>query len=1123
VYGEKMAKKPINPYITGIPVGKTATFVGREDICRDVVRVLENPNQNSLVLFGQRRVGKTSVLQYLESYLPQQGPFIPIIIDLQDKSTWSLNRLLNELSKIIANSLRLPPPALSGSLEKSFRAWLKNTLNDLSKENTIVLLFDEFDDLASPKATQAAAAFFPYLRDLLNLDPQHLKFIFVLGRNIDDLSSIALSVFRGIPTKRLSLLNKKDTFQLIKLSEENKTLIWSMDGLQSVWKYTNGHALFTQALCYQIWEAMHENDRQEPHSVTKDDVECSIPATLESNRANLEWLWKGLRPAERVIAAALAEAGPDLVSDETLEKVLRESGVRVIIRELKDAPKILQDWDLIEPLKKGKYKFRVELLRLWLAENKPLARVQEELDRIQPMAENLYQAATGFYQAKDLEQAADLLQRALRLNPQHLAASELFCEILIAQGEFQNARELLEKLYELYPSAARSRLVQVYLELANLGDKEQIKLGYLEKILTIDPSNPDVLAMMTSIWRERGDEAFNHHEYGDALIAYEKIQDKEKIKLVKSLIQDREIAVGLKKIQALEKKGSISEAHQKALELSKLYPRNKDIKPNVERLEKTMYLSSTYQQALGALQQGNREDATNLLLKVLNTDPFYEDATRLLHLAVKGDEIIVDKKVESKAKEKNYPEKKIETQTLTEPIKKIETQTLTEPIKKTETQTLTEAIKKTERKNRRLQFEGIKEKVVSHWKTYFRGTDLCHWPDARQSGFVKHLVPGTPLKVFWEKNGWYYVNTYSNDFGYVRADHLDGSEKSVEKRQGIVNKANRTRKSDKSKQSLSFQRTGDSNEFRPLNPKMPGDYFKYLWLIAVNPLRFSHEEQESHYPGSENVFLHWISRISMLLAILFIFLAITLYLSYEYSSYEYLEMKISILAGSGAMTLLAFIVLPGTKRFSWFDRFYSGIMIGWILTSGILAMYFGEAVGFLGLLSILCLACFAHGIMLGLSRFPKIGYLGVGGFTLVIFSNILPILDYQLDLSALNKITIIGVFVILAMLLPGSVSNSIEKKTFPSSKARALQILAFWGSVYILLLIAILLSEINSFGVFAPVSFGILILIIFFQFISHWIGSGIVKRYEDKKHIYWYFLVVLVSIVILIGSVMSIK
>ena len=49
---------PINPYVAGNPVGDSPAFVGRAD-------VLRRAQDNAIVLYGQRRIGKTSILQHL--------------------------------------------------------------------------------------------------------------------------------------------------------------------------------------------------------------------------------------------------------------------------------------------------------------------------------------------------------------------------------------------------------------------------------------------------------------------------------------------------------------------------------------------------------------------------------------------------------------------------------------------------------------------------------------------------------------------------------------------------------------------------------------------------------------------------------------------------------------------------------------------------------------------------------------------------------------------------------------------------------------------------------------------------------------------------------------------------
>ena len=60
---------PVNPYVAGNPVGDSPAFVGRADVLREVLRVLRRMQDNAIVLFGQRRIGKTSILEHLASTL----------------------------------------------------------------------------------------------------------------------------------------------------------------------------------------------------------------------------------------------------------------------------------------------------------------------------------------------------------------------------------------------------------------------------------------------------------------------------------------------------------------------------------------------------------------------------------------------------------------------------------------------------------------------------------------------------------------------------------------------------------------------------------------------------------------------------------------------------------------------------------------------------------------------------------------------------------------------------------------------------------------------------------------------------------------------------------------------
>ena len=583
---------PQNPYIAGNPVGGSQAFVGRADVLRAVLRVLKSPGENALVLYGQRRIGKTSVLQELMARLPQEGPYQPVYFDLQDKAALPLNTVLGELSQRITGQLGLPVPGLSGDqvAEQFKRAFLPALLAQLPIDHSLVLLFDEFDVLDNPGEGQAGAAFFPYLRSLLTFNPR-LQFVFVIGRRPEDLSSLTLSIFKGVKSEKISLLAKPNLIALIRLAEQNGSLQWHEAAVSQVYALTGGHPFLTQHLCQEIWEAAWQGDPATTPQIDSAAVDRAVAPTLRSATNALEWLWDGLKPAQRIVASALAEAGPTVISADELAMRLQQSGVRILVGELQDAPRTLQDWDLLEPGGAG-YRFRVELLRRWLVQHKPLSRVQQEIDYIQPAAENLFQAAYAFYQTGQLAQALPLLRQAVGLNPNHVRGALLLSEILLAQDEIDEAQQLLESLYQYHPVAARPRLVQALLAQAEGEADEQRRLALLERVLVLEPQQVTAQARRQQLW--------------------------------------------LQQIQHFERKEQYQEALALAQKVAAELPAHDARRPDLAILERKTQLTTLYQQGITALANQEQTTAVQHFAQVIALEPFYRDTTHFLHLAVTG-------------------------------------------------------------------------------------------------------------------------------------------------------------------------------------------------------------------------------------------------------------------------------------------------------------------------------------------------------------------------------------------------------------------------------------------------------------------------------------------------------
>jgi tetratricopeptide (TPR) repeat protein len=333
------------------------------------------------------------------------------------------------------------------------------------------------------------------------------------------------------------------------------------------------------------------------------------------------------------VSSALAQVGGRAVTETELEKLLHDSGVRIVIRKLQDAPKLLQDWDLLEPTDGG-FRFRVELLRRWIEENKPLKRVQDELDRIEPIAEGFFQAAQGYYNESDFEKAEPPLRQAISLNPNHVKANKLLADLLIANGKYAEAQALLASLYEYQPIEARSRLVQAWLGLASLAVDEQEKLGCYEAILNIDPNQTEAVKAYKTIWEAIGDRALEQERLTEALAAYKKAGRAKKIAHIEQKIHEAEAKQFLDELKCLEQEKNYSEAINLIKKLEIEFSQLLDWHNEQTRIEQLITLTTHYQQALDAIKLGHKKQARELLAKVITIDPEFEEAARYLLLAV---------------------------------------------------------------------------------------------------------------------------------------------------------------------------------------------------------------------------------------------------------------------------------------------------------------------------------------------------------------------------------------------------------------------------------------------------------------------------------------------------------
>jgi len=378
-----------NPYVAGAPVRDPKVFHGREDVFHFIEENLIRTFRNrTILIYGQRRTGKTSVLyQLLRHRLPQD--FLGVYVDMQElaPSVRNLGDLLAAIGeRLVAvaakQGLKLEhhPEGYTHRPTEAF-GHLLDQLQVSAREKRTLFVIDEFEGIEQLVAQKRLEPeVFGYLRSLMQHRDQ-LGFIFCGSHSLQELNPQYWSIFFNIAIyRKISYLKEEDARRLIVEPVRGSV---SYDGLavEKILKLTQGHPYFIQLICWSLIERLKEERR---NYVTLQDVNAVLEEILIGGEAHFRFVWFELitEHEERVMMAALAELirpGIDHILPSEVVKLLNNNGLDFSREEVASYLERLCQKELLTKEADGqKYGFRVELVRLWVAENYPLERLLTE-------------------------------------------------------------------------------------------------------------------------------------------------------------------------------------------------------------------------------------------------------------------------------------------------------------------------------------------------------------------------------------------------------------------------------------------------------------------------------------------------------------------------------------------------------------------------------------------------------------------------------------------------------------------------------------------------------------------------------------------------------------------------
>jgi hypothetical protein len=358
------------PYVIGVPLtAQQAIFVGRTDISAQIESMLLDRRCPPLLLYGQRRMGKTSLLNNLGRMLP--STIIPLFVDLQGPVAQASDHLglLATFARAMSAAARqqrdlvLPPLSrqdLAADPFPHFDEWL-DTVEQALEDRTALLMLDEFEALepAFDDRRFDEAAVLGTLRHIIQHRPR-FKVLLAGSHMLDEVERWA-SYLINVPVVRIGYLSEEDTRRLTERPVEDFALRYTREASRRVYTLTRGHPALVQLLCAEIVGLKNAQAPAQRRLATIDDVEAAAPEAQRRGSFFFADIQRNQIDASALVVlrriAAPGEGTPikRSVLAHQFPEVLDQALAQLTRRELVEAVD-------------GGYRVRVELIRRWFAE-----------------------------------------------------------------------------------------------------------------------------------------------------------------------------------------------------------------------------------------------------------------------------------------------------------------------------------------------------------------------------------------------------------------------------------------------------------------------------------------------------------------------------------------------------------------------------------------------------------------------------------------------------------------------------------------------------------------------------------------------------------------------------------
>ena len=373
--GNISVTKPVaNPYVIGDPV-QGSLFAGREDIMRQLEELWSGDRLQSVVLFGHRRMGKTSILLNIDRYINANIKIAYINLLRLGDSSQGVGEVLMQICDGIAEVTGIAPPDDDALLKLPYRTFERYIKQIEQAENSLIIAIDEFEKIEELIELQRIPSdFLGFLRGIVQMNSR-IALIFAGLHTLEEMTADYFQpFFASVIPLHVGFLNTASTRQIlanptdiVSSGSSEFMLDYTPEALDLIYTLTAGQPYLIQLIGFQLVRRYNQQmfERgivRNPLFTVEDVTAIANREFFQRGRYYFEGVWGQAAQdikGQHEIIEALAPYPQGLPEAELITQI------QIDKTTAKNAIAILQRHDVIRQTDTG-WQIIVELFRRWV-------------------------------------------------------------------------------------------------------------------------------------------------------------------------------------------------------------------------------------------------------------------------------------------------------------------------------------------------------------------------------------------------------------------------------------------------------------------------------------------------------------------------------------------------------------------------------------------------------------------------------------------------------------------------------------------------------------------------------------------------------------------------------------